>query len=127
MMPDRSGSPLLVLVVEDDSLVRLDAGEMLQKAGFDVIEAANAEEAIKWLETGMQFAALFTDIEMPGSMNGLRLAFAVRDRWPPIKIVATSGHQHFKGAELPQGGVFIPKPYTPAQVTKALRDLTSPI
>jgi two-component system, response regulator PdtaR len=123
-MPDQSGSRPVVLVVEDDGLVRLNTGEMLQHAGFHVVEAANADEAIKWLETGMEFAVLFTDIEMPGSMDGLRLAHAVRNRWPPIKIVATSGHLHFEANELPQGGVFIAKPYTPAQVTKALRDLT---
>jgi CheY-like chemotaxis protein len=67
---------------------------------------------------------VFTDIQMPGSMDGLKLARAVRGRWPPIKIVATSGLLNVREVDLPEGGRFLPKPYSPAQVTGVLRELT---
>jgi len=67
---------------------------------------------------------VFTDIQMPGSMDGLKLARAVRGRWPPIKIVATSGHLNVGEMDLPEGGRFLPKPYRSTQVTRVLRELT---
>jgi two-component system, response regulator PdtaR len=81
----------LVLIVEDELLIRLDAVDMIEAAGFDVIQAANADEAITILEARSDIQLVFTDVQMPGSMDGLKLAAAVRGRWPPIKIVATSG------------------------------------
>ena len=81
----------VVLIVEDDLLIRLDAAQMIEEAEFDVIEASNADEAIAILEARSDITVLFTDIQMPGSMDGLKLAAAVKGRWPPIKIVATSG------------------------------------
>jgi CheY-like chemotaxis protein len=82
----------VVLIVEDEFLLRMDAVDMIAGAGFEVVEAANADEAIEILETRGDVTVVFTDIQMPGSMDGLKLARAVRGRWPPIKIVATSGH-----------------------------------
>ena len=113
----------VVLVVEDELLIRMDAVDMLRGAGFDVIEAVNADEAIMILEGGSTIDVVFTDIQMPGSMDGLKLAQAVRGRWPPIKIIATSGHVHVSETELPEGGRFLPKPYNPMQVTGVLREL----
>ena len=81
----------VVLIVEDEFLLRVDAVDMIKAAGFDVVEAANADEAIEILESRRDITVVFTDIQMPGSMDGLKLARAVRGRWPPIKIVATSG------------------------------------
>jgi len=81
----------VVLIVEDEFLLRVHAVEMVAAAGFTVVEAANADEAIEILETRSDITVVFTDIQMPGSMDGLKLARAVRGRWPPIKIVATSG------------------------------------
>jgi CheY-like chemotaxis protein len=81
----------VVLIVEDEALVRMTAVDMIEEAGFEILEAANADEAILLLEARRDITVLFTDIEMPGSMDGLRLAQAVRGRWPPIKIIATSG------------------------------------
>jgi CheY-like chemotaxis protein len=81
----------VILIVEDELLIRLNAVEMVEEAGFEVIEAASADEAIAILEGRLDIAVVFTDIQMPGSMDGLKLAAAVRDRWPPIMIVATSG------------------------------------
>jgi CheY-like chemotaxis protein len=114
----------VVLIVEDEFLLRMDAVDMIAAAGFDAIEAANADEAIEILEARPDIAVVFTDIQMPGSMDGLKLARAVRGRWPPIKIVATSGQIEVKAADLPEGGRFLSKPYSPTQVTGVLREMT---
>src|SRR6266705_2766353 len=109
------GRPV-VLIVEDDYLLRLDAADMIGAAGFDVVEAANADEAIAILESRNDITVVFTDVQMPGSMDGLKLARAIRGRWPPIKIVATSGHLRVGEMDLPEGGRFLPKPYSPTEV-----------
>jgi CheY-like chemotaxis protein len=114
----------VVLVVEDDFLIRIDAIEMIEAAGFDVVEAANADEAIKILEVRFDVTVVFTDIQMPGSMDGLKLAASIRWRWPPIKIVATSGIVDVRKIDLPEGGRFLPKPYSHADVIGTLRELT---
>ena len=115
----------VVLVVEDEFLLRMDAVDMVQAAGFDVVEAANADQAIEILEARKDIAVVFTDIQMPGSMDGLKLARAVRGRWPPIKIVTTSGHVDIRETDLPEGGRFVPKPYSPMQIKSLLRELTN--
>jgi|SRR5450432_2711501 CheY-like chemotaxis protein len=120
---DKPGRPI-VLVVEDDHLLRLDATDMVESAGFEVIEAANADEAISILESRNDIAVVFTDIQMPGSMDGLKLARAVRGRWPPIKIVTTSGLRIIEETDLPEGGRFLPKPYSSVQVRGLLHELT---
>jgi CheY-like chemotaxis protein len=112
-----------VLVVEDDFLLRLDAVQTIEEAGFDVLEAANADEAISILEARSDINVIFADINMPGSMDGLKLAHAVRGRWPPIKIITTSGHVRVKNEDLPAGGRFISKPYSLGYVTGVIRDL----
>jgi two-component system, response regulator PdtaR len=113
----------VVLVVEDDALLRMFAIEMLEDAGFHVIEAENADAAIGLLESRADIRFIFTDIDMPGSMNGLKLAHAVADRWPPIRIVATSGHFKVREGDLPVGGRFLAKPYLQHQVIDALNEL----
>jgi CheY-like chemotaxis protein len=114
----------VVLIVEDEFLLRLDSAETIEGAGFEVVEAANADEAIGILQTRPDIHVVFTDIQMPGSMDGLKLARFVRDRWPPIKIVATSGRVMVGDDDLPAGSVFLPKPYRGAQVVETLRELT---
>jgi CheY-like chemotaxis protein len=114
----------VVLIVEDEFLLRMDAVDMIAGAGFAVVEAANADEAIDVLEARRDITVVFTDIQMPGSMDGLKLARAVKGRWPPIKIVATSGHLHVRETDLPEGGRFLPKPYSPGQVAGVLREVT---
>ena len=113
----------VILIVEDELLIRLNAVEMIEEAGFEVVEAASADEAIAILAGCLDIIVVFTDIQMPGSMDGLKLAAAVRDRWPPIKIVATSGHVKLVPGDLPEGARFLPKPYSPAEITKMLREL----
>jgi CheY-like chemotaxis protein len=114
----------VVLIVEDEFLLRIDAVDIVAAAGFEVLEAGNADEAIEILEAHPDVTVVFTDIQMPGSMDGLKLAQAIRGRWPPIKIVATSGHPDVGEPDLPEGGRFLPKPYSPRQVTGVLRELT---
>jgi CheY-like chemotaxis protein len=123
MGPREHGRPV-VLIVEDELLLRIDAAEMIKAAGFEVVEAANADQAIEVLEARRDITVVFTDIQMPGSMDGLKLARAVRGRWPPIKIIATSGRLHVGEMDLPEGGRFLPKPYSHAEVARVLRELT---
>lgn len=115
----------VVLIVEDNFLLRMNAAEMIGDAGFDVVEACNADEAIATLETRPDIHVVFTDIEMPGSMDGLKLARFVRGRWPPIKIIATSGFVNIENDDLPDGSRFLPKPYSPEQIVATLRELTA--
>lgn len=114
----------VVLIVEDDFLIRMDAVEMIEAAGFDTLEAGDADEAIAILTARPDIHVVFTDIQMPGSMDGLKLAHFVRDRWPPIKILATSGRVRLEGYELPHGGRFLQKPYSAREVAAHLRDMT---
>jgi CheY-like chemotaxis protein len=123
-MGDAATKRPVVLVVEDDVLIRMHAAETIEEAGFEVVEASNADEAVAILEARLDIAVVFTDIQMPGSMDGLKLARAVRNRWPPIHIVATSGFVNVRTGDLPNGGRFLPKPYSPAQFIGTLHELT---
>jgi CheY-like chemotaxis protein len=116
---------LVVLFVEDDFLLRMNAVEMIDDAGFDVVGAGNADEAIAILEARPDIHVIFTDIQMPGSMDGLKLARFVRGRWPPIQIVATSGFVNVEKDDLPEGSRFLPKPYRSEQIAATLRELTA--
>lgn len=93
----------VVLVVEDEPLIRLNACDMLEDDGFEVIGAASAHEAIEILKSRSDIRVIFTDVQMPGTMDGLALVRMARDRWPPIKIVVTSGNAPVKEADLPTG------------------------
>jgi CheY-like chemotaxis protein len=110
----------LVLVVEDEPLVRLDAIDMLTGAGFRVVDAANADEAIAILERCPDIRVVVTDIQMPGSMDGLKLAATISDRWPPIALIVTSGQGWVKQRDLPEGGRFLPKPYSGTRLVEAI-------
>ena len=113
----------VILVVEDEFLVRISTVQMIEDAGFHVLQAADADEAIEILQVRPDIRVIFTDIQMPGSMGGLRLAHAVRARWPPIKIIATSGHGNVPISDLPEGGRFVPKPYHPEEIARTLCEL----
>jgi CheY-like chemotaxis protein len=110
----------VILVVEDEFLVRMDAADMIRNAGFEVVEAANADQAISILESRFDITVVFTDVQMPGSMDGLKLAATVRGRWPPIKIITTSANARLRLDDLPSGGRFLAKPYTQAQILTAI-------
>ena len=115
---------LVVVVVEDESLLRMNAVEMIEQAGFEVVEAGNADEAIAIPESRLDIFVVFTDIQMPGTMDGLKLAAAIRGRWPPIKIIATSGRLGIRDCDLPEGTVFLSKPYSSEAISAALHGLT---
>lgn len=115
----------VILVVEDELFLRLNAVEMIEAAGFTAVAAANADEAIEILESRNDIRVVFTDIQMPGAMDGLKLAQAVRGRWPPIEIIATSGHVAVSEADLPERGRFVAKPYSATELAQALTELTS--
>lgn len=100
-----------ILIVEDEPLVRMVAVDLVEEAGFEAIEASDADEAILFLENIPDIRILMTDIDMPGSMDGLKLAAAVRDRWPPIKIVVVSGKQRPHASDMPEHSLFFAKPY----------------
>ncbi len=114
----------VVLIVEDEFLIRMDAVDMIRSGGFDVVEAKDADEAIEILERRLDITIVFTDVHMPGSMDGLKLAAAIRGRWPPIKIVATSGKAKLSTNDLPSGSRFLAKPYSAREIVNTLRELT---
>ena len=109
-----------VLIVEDDFFIRTDAVDMATQAGFVVFEAANANEAIAILEVHLEIGLVFTDVEMPGTMDGLKLVEYVRHRWPPIKLIVVSGKVSLDKAALPEGGLFFSKPYEHSEVSAAM-------
>lgn len=114
----------VILIVEDDFLVRMGAIDMIKSGGFEAVEAKDADEAIEILERRLDITVVFTDVQMPGSMDGLKLAAAVRGRWPPIKILATSGQVKVTAKDLPLGSRFLPKPYSEQEIIDTLRELT---
>lgn len=126
---------VVVLVVEDDPILRLSNVALLEDAGFTAVEAANADEAIAILEQRLDIQIVFTDIEMPGSMDGLRLARAIRDRWPPVQLVIASGRFAPTAQEMPDGSRFFSKPFRSedliaamcslAELNAARRDITA--
>src|SRR5262252_4072217 len=103
------GQRSVVLVVEDENLVRMSAIDMVEEAGFEAIAASDADEAIRILESRNDIRAVFTDIQMPGSMDGLRLARVVRNRWPPVALIVTSGQTNVMETDIPTGGRFFAK------------------
>jgi CheY-like chemotaxis protein len=117
--------PIQVLVVEDEPLVRMAICLHLEECGFAVLEAANADEAIALLERHGSIHLVFTDIDMPGSMDGLKLAAFVRDRWPPIRIIVTSGKRMVEVTYLPDGSMFFAKPYGLDAVSAAFHELAA--
>jgi CheY-like chemotaxis protein len=122
MQPNACKRPV-VLLVEDEFLVRMGTRAAVEMAGFDVLEASDADEAIAILAERNDVSLIFTDVHMPGSMDGLKLTHFVRDRWPPVKIVATSGRVRISDSELPEGGRFLPKPYSAGEITATLHEL----
>ena len=94
---------------------------MVERAGFEAVEAANAAEAVSILEARLDIRIMFSDIDMPGGLDGLKLAALVRNRWPPIDVILTSGYSAPKSADLPARGLFFPKPYDERDVVLAMR------
>ena len=115
---------IAVLVVEDEAIIRMSIVEELEDAGFEVFEASNAAQAIEVLIANSRIGVMFTDVDMPGGVDGLKLAASVRDRWPPIKIIVTSGHRRIDVDALPVEARFMVKPYDPNAVIRSIREMT---
>jgi len=111
----------VVLVVEDEPLLRMMAVELVEDAGYVALEARTADEAIAVLESRQDIRIVFTDVDMPGSMDGLKLAAAIRNRWPPVDLIITSGHVRVSAGDLPERGMFFSKPYDPSAIAAQLR------
>src|SRR5262245_24553947 len=111
---------LLVLIVEDELLVRLYAEEILREAGFSTLMAAGADEAISMFTDRADISVVFSDVAMPGRVDGSDLARIVRERWPPIGIVLTSGHDETLPAGMEDRATFLPKPYRATELIDAI-------
>jgi CheY-like chemotaxis protein len=122
-MGDPKSRAIAVLVVEDEYLIRMDTATSLEAAGFTVYEADNAANAIVCLEAYGEISLIFTDVNMPGSMDGLALAHYVRRRWPPVKIIITSGCAEVRSDDLPFGALFVEKPYYPKAIAARMNEL----
>ena len=104
-------STAVVLVVEDSPLILMTALDLVTTAGFEGVGAASADEAIAILEARSDIRLVFTDVEMPGSIDGLKLAHYIRNRWPPIHLIVASGRTILEESQLPIGSSFFSKPY----------------
>jgi two-component system, response regulator PdtaR len=115
---------LTILIVDDEAIIRLFAKEFLDEANFNTLLASNADEAIAALERRSDICAVITDVQMPGSMDGVRLANAVHNRWPPIAIIVTSGQWPMPLA-LPENSRFFHKPFRPQDIISAVHELVN--
>ncbi len=113
----------IVLVVEDEPLVRTFAAEILMDAGYRVFEACDARDGVAILDGRDDIRAVVTDIEMPGDMDGLALALLIHERWPDLAIILTSGRIRPEAAAMPAGANFIAKPYKPGELVDQLAGL----
>ncbi|MGZ3361280.1 MAG: response regulator [Xanthobacteraceae bacterium] len=123
MVLDHTVVPTVILVVEDEMLLRMRAVDMVEDAGFTPVEAVDADEAVAILESRSDIALLFTDIQMPGSMDGLKLAHAVRKRWPPIKIILVSGQLKLANIDIPADSRFFGKPLEAKKMIAEMQDM----
>jgi CheY-like chemotaxis protein len=118
--------PTVILLVEDEALVRMLGADILMDSGFRVIEAVNADEALTLLEARPDVRAIFTDVEIPGSLNGFTFARLVHRAWPQIGIVITSGREGPGDEGMPAGALFISKPFTASRLLEAVHAVLRP-
>jgi CheY-like chemotaxis protein len=118
-------SKAAILVVENETLTRLWVADLLEENGFTVLEAEDANAALKVLEARPEVRLLFTDVQMPGSLNGMELAREVHARWPHVLLVITSGRERPTRAEIPDDGRFVAKPYSAEELLRQVNDLLS--
>ncbi|MBD2749406.1 response regulator [Microvirga sp. BT688] len=124
MRPSESIRPTVVLLVEDEPLVRMTAADDLDDAGFRVLEAKNADEALVVLEAHSdEVQVLFADVNMPGSMDGMALAERVYQRWPHVLLLISSGYARPHPDEIPDHGRFVPKPYRGETLVRRITEM----
>ena len=112
----------VILTVEDQFLTSEYLGRILEDAGYEVVSTSNADEAIAVLKVRNDIRIVITDIQLPGSMDGLKFAAAVRGRWPAIKFIVTTGRRRPGDDQIPEQSRFVPKPYLPNRILAAVRD-----
>jgi two-component system, response regulator PdtaR len=115
----------VVLIVEDSAIIRMSAVDLVLSAGYEALEAGDADEAIRILEGRDDIDLVFTDVQMPGTMDGIKLSHYIRDRWPPVKLIVASGAAIVEESMLPGGSRFFPKPYDDFSITEAMALLLS--
>lgn len=125
MTPPAATYRSIVLVVEDEPLQRIMAIDMIEEAGFTVVEARDADEAVRILEKRTDIRLVFADLDVPNSVSALKLAALIRDRWPPIHIILTSGRYGRREVKLPADTVFFTKPYPHDDVVREMRRMTA--
>lgn len=113
-------SPIYVLVMESDPVLMMGMVDFVEQAGCEAVEATSVDEAIGILEVRTDIRTVFTDLDMRGSIPGMKLALSIRDRWPPIELLITSS-QPWKADQLPERGVFVGKPFDRRKIVAALR------
>lgn len=113
----------IILVVEDDPIIRMGAVHFVLDAGFEALDAASADEAIRILEFRSDVHLVFTDVEMPGTIDGLKLAHYIRHRWPPVRLIVASGKALLDESHLPTGARFFSKPYSEHALVGAMNEL----
>ena len=122
-MLDRAKIPPIMLIVEDDMILRMRSVDIVEDAGYTPVEAVDADEALGILQSRSDIALLFTDIQMPGSMDGLQLAHAVYERWPQLKIILVSGQLKLSSAEIPRDSRFFGKPLVSGQIITEMQGM----
>ena len=115
----------VVLIVEDSAIIRMGAVDLVLSAGYEALQACDADEAIRILESRADIDLVFTDVQMPGTMDGIKLARYIRDRWPPVKLIVASGTAIFEESSLPEGSRFFPKPYNDHAIGDAMARMLS--
>ena len=115
----------IVLVVEDEPLLRMSTVDMVEEAGFPTLEAANAKQAIQLLENRPDIRIILSDIDMPPGMDGMELVAMVRRRWPPVAIILVSGHVASEKVVIPEGGRFFSKPVRTAELVATLNRMAA--
>ncbi len=110
----------VVLVVEDSTIIRMGAVDLVLSAGYEALEACDADEAIRILEEREDVDLVFTDVQMPGTMDGIKLCHYIRERWPPVKLLVASGKAILEESSLPVGSRFFSKPYDDHAITDAM-------
>lgn len=110
----------VVLVVEDSPVIRMGAVDLVLSAGYEALEASDADEAIRILESRSDIDLVFTDVQMPGAMDGIKLSYYIRERWLPVKLIVASGKAILEESSLPKGSSFFSKPYSDHAIADAM-------
>ena len=115
----------VVLIVEDSAIIRMGAIDLVLSAGYEALEACDADQAIRILECRNDVDLVFTDVQMPGTMDGIKLSHYIRNRWPPVKLIVASGAAILEESSLPVGSRFFSKPYDDRTITDVMASLLS--